>query len=908
MGNRIKIEFSSNPAPFYVLSFGFVNTSLSYANSIAKVFITGIPSSSNEIRIGATLGDTMNNLLLNLVTYNLDGNVTYYLNSYDNLYLDFNIPDVYDYTIIDDTTIPYPTFSLETITIPSPVTLDPLEYDYLSIRIFDTYYNTRILQTELASANACKITWDGGDDMYKSIMASVCDFNMLVGDASDAYFIHLFSGDEQRYRAEVVGVTTSLTEQLIWQGFILPDQYKEPYQQVNFFVEFTASDMINSMKGKYLKPWFYQNTMPIAEVLGYCLKETGLAQNMIVKPSVVPDSDFYLWQSICVNLKTFVDGESFDDCYKIIEDILQSNAMTLYSYRGYWWLEGIHRKGEITTTNYQFDVDGFRIEDIITTKIVVDCAALLQPTPMFNAITPWRRVNIGFDLNGTKNLYSDNIVALDKSSIYSTVYSSGGYTGAAPSVPVTEVYNVGKIKDWIASLNADFLYVNSNFKKLMWKTTLFSGTTYSDFIGGYEYYNYTEAMVLSNYIECKEKPFVKPGVLYELNAEFFAEHVNIDINPNNKQKIEEKLAAGDYDKFFPIQVFINGVEKFSNRPSFGGSADLRYNATSQITGYGQFACDFTFKLKYQFKVETEGLLGFRILMPILLNGISSVDDIDDLTSISRSTFFYCNELKLTVVDGYDENGTIVADRDINYTQEKNYDLPITCTVDNSVVNSFKLGYPIDANYFNIIYRTNTAYSTVGYNYFSPTTLLTLNLNTFKIDYYLLDLLFAEGKLKNCYLENASGVESLFSSLWYFFNNPISRLGYLTSYTGYPVIPKNYEKYPSVVSGDILRYMHIKYAAENYANRLQWKLFNGTIVDSFPKTIAKVVHGIHHQMIYRLEAEALNLLFPDCLIDFYFDNNDRNFIPTTLKLDLFNRKTNFVATEDNFIELTDIIYG
>ena len=102
-------------------------------------------------------------------------------------------------------------------------------------------------------------------------------------------------------------------------------------------------------------------------------------------------------------------------------------------------------------------------------------------------------------------------------------------------------------------------------------------------------------------------------------------------------------------------------------------------------------------------------------------------------------------------------------------------------------------------------------------------------------------------------------------------------------------------------------MHVEYGQENYANRLNWKLFGSSEVQSYPKALATALHGVQYEMLYRMEATALALIFPDNLVGFYFDNTDRNFIPTKLSLDLFNGKTSFVATEAKFNELTDIIY-
>lgn len=873
------------------------NVALGYSKWISKTFVTGVPSAVNQVRIGATLADTMVNLLANLNANDLDGVATFTASGTNGFYVNLRVAATWSYNNMTDPGSTITTLSTETITVTAPDTLPVLDYKDISIRIYDTYTNSRILIQELASANACKIDFNGGDDFYKALMVSKLVFNMAVLDAQDAKFLHLFSGDEKRYRVEVVGIDALLNEQLLWKGFLLPDQYNEPYHQVLFFVDFTATDMLGSLKGKYLPPWYYQQTLPIAKVLAYCLENTGLAQNLVVKPSVVPEADLYTWEAIGVNMLDYVDGDKYKDCYEILEGVVSSNIMTLYSFRGYWWLEGVHRRAELSTTNLQFDTNGDRIADLITTKELVDCGGKLEPTPNFTALTPWKQVNVNFDLNGTTNLYSENIVALEKSEIYSTQYSSGNYVGSPAPTPVVETYAIGKTKDWLPSLNSDFLYMNFNFHKLMWKTTLPSS---------FDNYNYTEAMVLNNYLECKEKPFVKPGVLYELEAEFLVERMIVSV-ANTPEVMKIKLANGDYDKLFPIQIFIDGVEKYSNRPSFGGNSNLRYEATGNFTSATGQLIDVTFKLKFQFKVEVEGQLGFRILMPIFQNGPGAVDGVESQTNLNFNCFFSCNVLKLTALEGYDENEDLIALRDINYTTKLDYDLKVSCTVDNSIKNSLSIGYPISNDYFKVIDRTQSPYPVINYNYFSPTTLLDLNLDTFQIEYSLLNLLFADKKFKSCFIETTSGYQSLFESLWYYFNNPVCRLGYLTSYTGFPNIPKNYKAYPGVVSGDILKYMHVQYATENYANRLRWKLVGSTVIDTFPKTVAKALHGVQPETIFKLEASAKHLLWPCHLVDFYFNNEDKVFIPTTLNLDLFGGKTSFVAIESKFTELTDISY-
>jgi hypothetical protein len=72
-----------------------------------------------------------------------------------------------------------------------------------------------------------------------SIVTSEFNFDMLSTDARDAAFIDFFTGDEHRFKVLVKNFDD---DSVIWQGYILPDLYSEPYKQVNFFVNFTATD------------------------------------------------------------------------------------------------------------------------------------------------------------------------------------------------------------------------------------------------------------------------------------------------------------------------------------------------------------------------------------------------------------------------------------------------------------------------------------------------------------------------------------------------------------------------------------------------------------------------------------------------------------------------------------------
>lgn len=880
-----------------MLSFTVYNVALGYTKTITKTFVSGTPSNVNQVKIATTLAGTIVNLLDNLSVNDVDLNTVFLVNNSSSFIVGFCVPEIYVFTILTDpgTTV----FSSQTVVIPLNDILLPLNLKHISIRLFDTYINSRILIQELAASDACKIDWDSGDDFFKTLMVSRLVFNMLVPDASDAHFLHLFSGDEKRYRVEVVALDMAANEQLIWQGFLLPDQYNEPYKNVSFFVNFTATDVIGSLKGRYFPQWYYQNSFPIGQLLAYLLGETGLRQNIIVKPAILPADSLLRFENIVINLMAYYDNGKLKDLNAILESVVKSIGCVLYNYRGYWWIEGINRRRDVAVSALQFDGLGNRIQDIDVEKIAVDCNYILQPTPVFSALTPYKLAKLSFKPLGTKNLYSDHVVDISDSEYFKTAYNSGNYSG--PSHIQPEVYATHLLNNWNTHLNNDFLYLGMAGRQLLWK--IINPSVYG--IGSYAGYNYNAAMSLDNYIESNEKPFVKKGILYELEFALKVEKLNFD---ENNEKVTQWLNSGELDnKIFPFQIFIAGVEKFSNRIGFDTTNLYRYKISDEsqekrvtvlnvLDGYDH---TINFTLKFNFRPENDGLLNLRFLMPVIGNS--------DKIRVGGDSLYSCETLKLSVVDGLDESEDTLAVRPINYTQELDYDLGLSCTQDNSVLNSIALNRPVNQNYFKTISRADTPYNISGWHFYAPVTALELRLSTWKINDLISKLLFRKRLIDNCFLRKVSGEEIPFTSLWVFFNNPVSRMGYLTSYDGFPNIPKNYKAYPSIAAGDELLYMYVEYPKEDYKKRLNWKLYGSSDIDTFPKTLAKALHGVRPEVCYQLEATALALLFPDCLIDFYFENSDRNFIPTKLNLDLFSAKTSFVATEAKFTNLTDITY-
>ena len=105
---------------------------------------------------------------------------------------------------------------------------------YIDIKIIDTHENNRALVIEDTQRASPKLIYNGSDDNLQHLMTTELRFNMLVRDSRNATFWHLFTGSETRYKvvveAEEKGNITTL-----FTGFLLPEQFEEPYDSGGFF-------------------------------------------------------------------------------------------------------------------------------------------------------------------------------------------------------------------------------------------------------------------------------------------------------------------------------------------------------------------------------------------------------------------------------------------------------------------------------------------------------------------------------------------------------------------------------------------------------------------------------------------------------------------------------------------------
>lgn len=319
------------------------------------------------------------------------------------------------------------------------------------IDIIDTTSPLTQVVVENASANGMVLKWNGGDLKDElAIVASEFNFDMLTKTAQDAAFVDFFTGDEHRFK---VLVKSSSDDSIIWQGYILPDLYSEPYKNGCFFVSFTASDGLARLKGKYLPEEYYSREKSIIDILCQCLKLTGVELDLYFKPAIENfiNKD---WNTIYIDTATFLDKEKKQDAYKILETLL-GKLHVCYQADNRWYIEGINMRHVRQLTYKVYDINATLTGTVVYDRLLKNITALVTPTftiiPPYNEITITHKkvepslpktlskeVNDGWAIvTGVKGLiYNSEWVGhgglyaiCEKPDYYTRIYNEGYFTG-----------------------------------------------------------------------------------------------------------------------------------------------------------------------------------------------------------------------------------------------------------------------------------------------------------------------------------------------------------------------------------------------------------------------------------------------------------------------------------------------
>ncbi|WP_121665236.1 PKD domain-containing protein [Mesonia aquimarina] len=248
------------------------------------------------------------------------------------------------------------------------------------------------LQDELilhyASRDSIALRWLGGDVIEPGIVGSELDFDLEVDDGADGKYDQYFTPDEQLWR-----VTKKRYDNgdVIWQGFLLPESYNEPWDDPLFYVKFSAVDGLALLKGKYLPEDFYRKEKNVIEFISAALQLTGLEFNIFLDPAIRNHLK-KKWHQIIHDGLHYADEDGNVDAYKILDSILKSMQCQLYQANGNWYVEGINKRQLITNEYDVYSISGVYLYTGNQTKNIKQLTYL--PTPSINVEAPFKEVKV----------------------------------------------------------------------------------------------------------------------------------------------------------------------------------------------------------------------------------------------------------------------------------------------------------------------------------------------------------------------------------------------------------------------------------------------------------------------------------------------------------------------------------
>ncbi|HIP36088.1 MAG TPA: hypothetical protein EYG85_04475 [Crocinitomix sp.] len=289
--------------------------------------------------------------------------------------------------------------------------LDAPELLSFNIDIIDTHENDLPLVLENTQVESPKLIYRGADDRFQTLMTSELQFNMIVPNNIDGKFIHLFSGTEQRYKVQIVENTNSANQKLVWQGYLLPEQFSEPYKNGNFFVSFVATDGIGRLKGLYLSDAFYENEQTIAKILSEVLLLTGNEFEIVYAGAIKNAVANLKLQDLAIDTGCYLTSGKKKTAYFILEAIVKSLGCRLFQNNSRWFIVGINRFKDYEIIFERYDKNGLYLSPAKLGRAVL--SAKYEAHPQISMLPKLHKMTVEWDFKDEPSITPRDLLYQD---------------------------------------------------------------------------------------------------------------------------------------------------------------------------------------------------------------------------------------------------------------------------------------------------------------------------------------------------------------------------------------------------------------------------------------------------------------------------------------------------------------
>jgi len=276
------------------------------------------------------------------------------------------------------------------------------------IKIFDADDPGAITVVEISPKSSIELSWLGEENKIQNVIGSELRFSVFDVSGNDGTFDHFYTSNETRFKVQF---TTSDTdggpESIIWQGYIMPEQYREPWTLNNPQIEIICSDGLGRLKKRYFNDDFYESEHTVIEIIQQCLAVTSQGFDIYFSPAIINLNAG--WESISLPGSSFVKDETRDDIYTILEKVIFDLQCCLFQEYGIWFIVG-HNKRTVQNIEYiAYDSNGSLIGSRSVDRAPVDVSGNVFVTPVITVLTPYKSIEVVQPVSETK--YDDGVSA-----------------------------------------------------------------------------------------------------------------------------------------------------------------------------------------------------------------------------------------------------------------------------------------------------------------------------------------------------------------------------------------------------------------------------------------------------------------------------------------------------------------
>lgn len=732
----------------------------------------------------------------------------------------------------------------------------------LNILINDTYNIAASDVVKYTQQGSPVLIYNGSDDEYQPIMASELSFSMLVPNAEDARFFYLFTGNETRYEVQLEDVTDINNPVILWQGFLLPDNYSEPYENSSFFVEFTATDGLGRLKNKFLAADFYKDKKTIPQILCACLAQTGNAFHTIIAPAITNAAAVIKVYDLELDTSNFIDNKKKKNAYEILEDLLTTMGCRLFQWKQTWYIIGINRMFDEVIAAEFYTVDGTYYNSGTNTITRNLKSVVFEASPNITAIPPFKTVTIDWDKDQRSNIFPVDVVYQKPKGSY-----------------VSNEYNLGLDINYWNQTGTDF------FKILFFKT-ISAEPVVQDTSGPF-YLNLnnavTTANINTNYITLDTPVYIEGTLSEQQNIDIDLECVVwFNTDPTTA------LNADKYKQFLQYDITKDDVTLISNKPSFDTAALYDYEMSVGPSANIDAAVYYPLNCKFSFKgvvILTNGFINIK-LYPIINIATAPVGLRVAYTKVAIT------------YNGFIDDGILKKTRTIDFTSSK--EIALNIGADRNDLTKNKLLISSNVEFTNYTYNVVAQYTTIPFIGYTNTLVNNEFLQNikaidiiFNINYYEL----LNNNLAHFYVKRAA--TGIIEPLVWFGFYPAGDICVLTQ-----LVPLGIET-EFKANDEFYLWVGETTVTETNARYLlhAWKRVGETENLTYLDALAQVYHSTIPTTKFKIEGSAFGLLTPLDVLQFQF-RSPRNYNLSNLTMHLSEGMSSVLLIESLKENITD----